>query len=216
MFSSFEEVSLQSNYSLLWKLCGIFDVFFSISELSFCPCRQSYVSDAKFLPIRSSLMSVSKLVSNPRDLWTHLSVGLLDVCVYYHLFYPLHPPSICSSAILYLEDTKQDQGSSPALYPSLQLSGNPVRCISVGDVFYEGVWSIRGSKRSKSLRLCPSFVSVCRSSICLPMSWGHVEAGDHHEVSLAEVDSGLQFVRHVLQSLQILQGVHFVGLLKLN
>lgn len=48
------------------------------------------------------------------------------------------------------------------------------------------------------------------------MSGGHVEAGDHHEVGFAEVHSGLQLVRHGLQSLQILQGVHLEGLLQLN
>lgn len=45
---------------------------------------------------------------------------------------------------------------------------------------------------------------------------GHVEAGDHHQVGFAEVDSGLQTVRHGLQGLQILQRVQFVGLLQLD
>lgn len=48
------------------------------------------------------------------------------------------------------------------------------------------------------------------------MFGGHVKAGDHHEVGFAEVDSGLQSVRHGLQGFQILQRVHLVGLLELN
>lgn len=48
------------------------------------------------------------------------------------------------------------------------------------------------------------------------MPRGHVEAGDHHEVGFAEVHPGLQSVRHCLQSLQILQGVHLEGLLQLD
>lgn len=49
--------------------------------------------------------------------------------------------------------------------------------------------------------LHPSIHPSIYPSVHLSMSWGHVEAGDHHEVGFAEVDSGLQFVGHSLQSL---------------
>lgn len=52
--------------------------------------------------------------------------------------------------------------------------------------------------------------------MCLSMFGGHVKTGDHHEVGFAEVDSGLQSVRHGLQGFQILQRVHLVVLLELN
>ena len=64
--------------------------------------------------------------------------------------------------------------------------------------------------------VCVSLSSSSPSLHRLPVSGGHVEAGDHHQVGFAEVDSSLQFVRHGLQSLQILQRVHFMGRLYLN
>lgn len=37
---------------------------------------------------------------------------------------------------------------------------------------------------------------------------GDVEAGDHHDAGLADVDPVLQPCRHYLKGLQMLQGVH--------
>lgn len=68
----------------------------------------------------------------------------------------------------------------------------------------------------ESSGVCVSLSSSSPSLHRLPVSGGHVEAGDHHQVGFAEVDSRLQFVRHGLQSLQILQRVHFVGRLYLK
>lgn len=45
---------------------------------------------------------------------------------------------------------------------------------------------------------------------------GDVEAGDHHEVGLAEVDAALQTLRHALERLQVLQGIQFPNLLQVN
>lgn len=50
----------------------------------------------------------------------------------------------------------------------------------------------------------------------LPSPTGDVKACDHHEMSFAEVDPVLQTFRDELQSLQVLQRVHFKRLLKVN
>lgn len=45
---------------------------------------------------------------------------------------------------------------------------------------------------------------------------GDVEAGDHHEMGLAEVDTALQALRHALQGLQVLQGIQLQDLFQVN
>lgn len=45
---------------------------------------------------------------------------------------------------------------------------------------------------------------------------GDVEASDHHEVGLAEVDAALQALRDTLQRLQVLQGIQLPDLLQVN
>lgn len=49
-----------------------------------------------------------------------------------------------------------------------------------------------------------------------PAPRGDVEAGDHHEVGLAEVDAALQALRHALERLQVLQGVQLPHLLQVD
>lgn len=49
-----------------------------------------------------------------------------------------------------------------------------------------------------------------------PAPGGDVEAGDHHEVGLAEVDTALQALRHALQRLEVLQGIQLPDLLQVN
>lgn len=46
----------------------------------------------------------------------------------------------------------------------------------------------------------------------MPSPGGGIEAGDHHDVGLAEVEPVLQPSRHHFKGLQVLQGVHLEGL----
>lgn len=50
------------------------------------------------------------------------------------------------------------------------------------------------------------------SALLMSPPGGGVEAGDHHDVGLAETEPVLQSSRHHLKGLQMLQGVHLEGL----
>lgn len=79
-------------------------------------------------------------------------------------------------------------------------------------------WSLSGAgpKGRPGAAACGSGARAGRLWLPSAAPGGDVEAGDHHEVRLAEIDAALQALRHALQRFQVLQGIQLQNLLQVN